>query len=77
MILESADTAFLFGHSGQDAVMCCEICGRRIETSHTRMVEGMELCHECTRAYTIGFMDGKWAGIRMEKEERRRKEMME
>lgn len=77
MILESADTAFFFGHSGQDAVMGCELCGRRIETSHARMVDDRELCHRCTRAYNIGFIDGKWAGIRMEKEERRRKEMME
>lgn len=68
MILESGDTALFYGHGTQDAVMGCEICGRRIETSHTRMVEDMKLCHECTRAYTIGFIDGKWAGIRMAKE---------
>lgn len=38
MILESADTAFLFGDPGQDAIMGCDSRGRRIERSHPCMM---------------------------------------
>lgn len=62
MILESH--SLVHKATELDAIMGCELCGRRIETSYAWMVEDMELCHECTRAYNMGFIDGKWAGIR-------------
>lgn len=35
-ILDDADTAFFFEHSGQDAVMGCEICGRAFREGFER-----------------------------------------
>lgn len=55
MILESADTAFFFEDSGQDAIMGCELCGRRVERSH---ISDYTLCDDCYRVWEIAFPMG-------------------
>ena len=67
MILESADTAFFFGHSGQDAIMGCDNCGRRIESVHTCMVGDVELCRECFCAWALGYLEGQHSRIKIAK----------
>lgn len=56
MILESADTAFFFGDSGQDAIMGCENCGRRVEMSHASIsASDRLLCDRCHWLWMDGF----------------------
>lgn len=55
MILESTETARIFGNSGQDAIMGCELCGRRVERSH---ISDYTLCDDCYRVWEIAFPMG-------------------
>lgn len=56
MILESTETARIFGNSGQDAVMGCDFCCDRI-TGHYPYPP-YNLCVRCAYAWTIGFNTG-------------------
>ena len=67
MILESADTAFLFGDSGQNVIMGCDNCGRRIERAHPCMNGDVELCRECSRAWALGYLEGQNSRIKIAK----------
>lgn len=60
MILESVDTAFFFGDSGQDAIMGCENCGRRIESSHASIsASNRGLCDKCHWLWMEGYYTGR------------------
>lgn len=54
MILESAETE-RFRDSGQDAIMGCELCGRRVDWSH---ISEYTLCDDCYRVWEIAFPMG-------------------
>ena len=60
MILESADTAFFFGDSGQDAIMGCENCGRRVESAHASIsASDRRLCDRCHWLWMEGYYTGR------------------
>lgn len=60
MILVSADTAFFFEDSGQDAIMGCENCGRRVETAHASIsASDRILCDRCHWLWMEGYYTGR------------------
>lgn len=60
MILESEDTAFFYGYGTQDAVMGCENCGRRIESSHASIsASDRRLCDRCHWLWMEGYYMGR------------------
>lgn len=59
MILESADTAWFYGHAEHDVIMSCENCGRRVESSHASIsASDKRLCDRCHKLWVDGFNEG-------------------
>lgn len=60
MILDSVDTAWIFGHGPEDAIMGCENCGRRVETAHASIsASDRILCDRCHWLWMEGYCTGR------------------
>lgn len=60
MILESADTAWFYGHAEHDVIMSCENCGRRVEPSHASIsASDKRLCDRCHELWMDGYDTGR------------------
>lgn len=64
MILESADTAWFYGHAEHDVIMSCENCGHRVESSHASIsASDKRLCDRCHELWMDGFNEGVFKGM--------------